>query len=158
MCTLSIGATLTIRAAACNPNGRGSWARPGWGMQEVSSGFAFVARTAHSQLALRTRTARSRLACARSFYFDTAKNIWIHTKNIWIHTLYEFIFVWIRTFKVHKIHEFILNSLYIWIHMLYEFIHSTELEIKNFPGNRTIHHNTCATNTPPHCLDKPIFF
>ncbi len=41
--------------------------------------------------------------------------------------------------------------------MLYEFIHSTERERKKFPGNRNINHNTVATTTPPHRLDKLIF-
>ncbi len=31
-------------------------------------------------------------------------------------------------------------------------------KLKIFPGNQTNNHNTCATTTPPHILDKPIFF
>jgi hypothetical protein len=62
--------------------------------QEVSLGFALVARAARSQLMLRARGARSRLARAYSFYFALQKiNEFIHDNYkkyinsymIWIH-------------------------------------------------------------------------
>jgi hypothetical protein len=56
-----------------------------WLWQEVSSGFALAARAACSQLVLRARGARSRLARAHSFYFALQKymnSYMITAKNI----------------------------------------------------------------------------
>ncbi len=60
-----------------------------------------------SRLALRARSARSRLARARSFCQKYMNSYMITAKNIWIHTWYEIIFVWIHKFKVQKIYKFI---------------------------------------------------
>ena len=125
----------------------------------VGAGGELGLRPRGLRCALAARAARSRrmlAACARSqLLFCTAKNIWIHTKNIWLHTLYEFIFVWIHTFKVQKhiwIHtEFIvyMNSYVVWVHTFHRTRKKSPREL--------IDHNTCATTTPLHCLDKAIF-
>ncbi len=78
-----------------------------WSGQEVSLGFALVARTARLQLALLARGTRSRLMRAHSFCKNYMNSYMITAKNVWIHTWYEFLFVWIHIFKVQKIYEFI---------------------------------------------------
>jgi hypothetical protein len=151
---------LTIGAAALNPNGQGSRARPGRGRR-----WAWASPL---RLALRACSLRCTLvACARglrtlaAFILHCKKymnSYMITAKSIWIHTQYEFVFVWIHIFKVQKIYEFILNSLYIWIHMFYEFIHSTGQEIIILPLNQTINYNACTTATPPHPLGRLFLF